>query len=322
MKPTDPLGPEPSPAAPLSRRRVLGTAAWSVPAITVASAAPAFASSASDEVRLSLVSQEWLENYLYVQLKVENLSSVATATNTAVTLVFQGAWRDGALVDIDPITGGVNGSWGVGWTASTTSQGLSSSTRVLTLPQLAPGSESIVGFRVRRQGLASRTPYGAPVGSQITSVGPGFEVSSDSLTGFIANPEPNAVALRGSCGVLSLIGPGFTLTAGNVAVPAGTTITVTREGVLEAGVLPIIWDGSNAQAPGLATINALGESTYSVTLAEDLPAGQSLHVRYLLAINLLARETAVLTPPAGSTFPAGAKTTGEFNSTLVVCFSN
>ena len=44
-----------------------------------------------------------------------------------------------------------------------------------------------------------------------------------------------------------------------------------------------------------------------------------MNIRYVLSLNVIPRQTAVLAPPAGHTFPTGSKTTGEFNSTLVLC---
>lgn len=316
------------PASGLDRRTVVRGAAWTVPAVAVASAAPAFASSA-DQVSLSLVSQQWDANYLYVQLKVSNLSDTATASNVAVTLLFQGAWKDGAAIDLDPYEGGVNGSWGEGWTAGSTTQTVISATatRVITLAQLGPNGESILGFRVRRQGLSSRTPYETPVGTSITSAGPGFTVASDSITGFISAPEfvvTEGIDLRltGACGALGLLGPGFTLTAGTTDVPAGTTITVTRRGVAAVNVLPVVADSSGAQVPGLANVNLIGDGNYAVTLSQPLAAGGSLHVRYVLSLNVLAQESGVVAAPAGHTIATSSKTTGEFNATLVLCTSS
>lgn len=183
-------------AASPTRRGVLRAAAWSVPAVSLAAAAPAYAVSLTgpgDVVTLELASQEWGRTgdpYLYVELRVRNLSaSQPVLPGLTVTLSFAGPWTNGTLVDIDPGRGGLNASWGPGWTSpSNTAQrinGTATRSVVRTLP-LAAGSVSTIAFRVRRQALVITRPYGATVGAAIVLAPGRCGVADESLRSFSA----------------------------------------------------------------------------------------------------------------------------------------
>lgn len=114
--------------------------------------------------------------------------------------------------------------------------------------------------------------------------------------------ELGALALNGSCGVLGVLGPGFTLTASPTApIPAGTVITITGSGVASVAVL----SGTSRQ----------------VTLTAPLAAGQTLNLRTTLSISVAFGLNASVTLPSGYT-ATGGKLSGNVNSTLVLCSAN
>jgi len=123
--------------------------------------------------------------------------------------------------------------------------------------------------------------------------------------------ELGALALNGSCGVLGVIGPGFTLTASATApIPAGTVVTITGSGVANIGVFSV--------TGGLASVNVLSGTDRQITLNADLPAGATLNLRTTLSISVAFGLSATVTLPSGYT-ATGGKLTGSVNSTLVFC---
>ncbi len=153
-----------------SRRTVLRTAAWSVPAVSVAAAAPAFALSGPAVLDIVTATADWGANYNVLQLAP--LTYALTVKNTGgtqsgpvtVTLRIPGGGSD---VYYRAITTQPTG----GWTAATsddTSDGLTYHHKLtLTLPAgLAPGASSstvitmemrdpnIAGGNQRQQGIA------------------------------------------------------------------------------------------------------------------------------------------------------------------------
>lgn len=128
---------------------------------------------------------------------------------------------------------------------------------------------------------------------------------------FAASPgDVGAYTLVGSCGVLGILGPGFTLTPGAQPLPAGTVVTITGTGVANIGVLSI--------SGGLADVNVLSDNVRRVTLTQDLQPGQQLSMRTTLSVSVAFTLTAGSTLPEGYT-ATGAKTAGSVNSTLVLC---
>lgn len=129
-------------------------------------------------------------------------------------------------------------------------------------------------------------------------------------------------SLNGSCGVLGAISPGFTLTAGaDEAIPAGTIISIVNTGVVSLTAVPIVNTSGTTNMPGLVNVDVLANGSFTVTLAQALPAGATLRIGWLLAVNVLAAKNASVTLPTGYTAGAGAKTSGGFSSTLILCSS-
>lgn len=118
-------------------------------------------------------------------------------------------------------------------------------------------------------------------------------------------------ALNGTCGVLGLIGPGFTLTAGSAPLPAGTIINITGSGIANIGVFSV--------TGGTATVNVLSGTSRQITLTAPLAAGATMDFRTTLSITVAFTLSASTTLPAGFVAGGGAKQTGGVSSTLVLC---
>ncbi|MBN8424142.1 hypothetical protein JF531_06355 [Microbacterium esteraromaticum] len=115
----------------------------------------------------------------------------------------------------------------------------------------------------------------------------------------------------GSCGVLGLLGPGFTITAGAEALPAGTVITISTSGIANIGLFSI--------TGGLADIQLIGSTGNRVELTAPLAAGATADLRAVVSLGVGSTMTAVLTLPAGYTAGTGAKSSGGVEQTLVLC---
>lgn len=127
------------------------------------------------------------------------------------------------------------------------------------------------------------------------------------------NTDIGAFALRGTCGVLGVLGPGFTLEAGSGAIPAGTTIVVSGSGVADIGVFSV--------TGGTATVQVLSGTSRSITLTSEVPAGATIAFRTTLSISVAFGLNAVATLPAGY-IGTGSKTAGNVSSTLILCSAN
>ncbi|MBP2411539.1 hypothetical protein JOF48_000338 [Arthrobacter stackebrandtii] len=126
--------------------------------------------------------------------------------------------------------------------------------------------------------------------------------------------DAGAFALNGTCGVLAVLGPGFTLTASATApIPAGTTIAVSGSGIANIGVFSI--------TGGLASVSVLSGTDRLITLDADLAPGATLEMRTTLSISVAFTLNAVATVPAGDT-ATGAKTSANVSSTLILCSAN
>lgn len=119
-----------------------------------------------------------------------------------------------------------------------------------------------------------------------------------------------AYALNGSCGVLGVLGPGFTLTAASAPIPAGTFIDITGTGVADIGVFSV--------TGGTASVSVLSGTSRRITLTSELPAGQTLAMRTTLSITVVWTLNATATLPADY-IGTGGKPSGSVNSTLVLC---
>lgn len=122
--------------------------------------------------------------------------------------------------------------------------------------------------------------------------------------------DVGAYHIDGTCGVLGLIGPGFTLTAGPTDLPVGTTITITGSGIANIGVFSV--------TGGTASVAVLSATSRTVTLTSALPAGTTLAMRTTLSITVAFTLNAVVALPATYT-ATGAKPSGGVSSTLILC---
>lgn len=126
--------------------------------------------------------------------------------------------------------------------------------------------------------------------------------------------EVGAFALRGTCGTLGLLGPGFTMQAGpTVPLPVGTTVTITGSGVPNIGVFSV--------SGGTANVAVLSNTSRQITLTSALPAGATIAFRTTLSISVAFQLNAVATLPGGYS-GSGAKTAGNVSSTLILCSAN
>lgn len=126
--------------------------------------------------------------------------------------------------------------------------------------------------------------------------------------------DVGAFALRGSCGTIGLLGPGFTLQAGPTdPLPVGTTVTITGSGIANIGVFSV--------SGGTASVAVLSNTSRQITLTSELPAGATIAFRTTLSISVAFQLNAVATLPAGYS-GSGAKTAGNVSSTLVLCSAN
>lgn len=123
--------------------------------------------------------------------------------------------------------------------------------------------------------------------------------------------ELGAYHLNGSCGILGVLGPGFTLTAGPTApLPVGTSVIINGSGVANIGVFSV--------SGGTASVAVLSATSRQITLTTALPAGATIAFRTTLSISVAFTLNAVTTLPAGYV-GTGGKPSGSVNSTLILC---
>lgn len=126
--------------------------------------------------------------------------------------------------------------------------------------------------------------------------------------------DVGAYALRGTCGTLGVLGPGFTLTASPTApLPAGTSVTVVGNLVANIGVFSV--------SGGTASVAVLSGTSRLITLTADLPAGATITFRTTLSISVAFSLTAATTLPEGYQ-ATGAKPAASVSSTLILCSAN
>ena len=126
-----------------------------------------------------------------------------------------------------------------------------------------------------------------------------------------ASGDIGAYSLNGTCGVLGVLGPGFTLTASATApIPAGTTIAITGSGVANIGVFSI--------TGGTATVTVISPTSRLITTTADIPAGSTMAMRTTLSITVAFTLSGSTTLPEGWTGTDG-KPNGTVTSSLVLC---
>ncbi|MCM6762143.1 hypothetical protein NB037_06900 [Rathayibacter sp. ZW T2_19] len=129
-----------------------------------------------------------------------------------------------------------------------------------------------------------------------------------------SSTDVGSFALRGTCGTLGILGPGFALQAGPTAsLPVGTTVIITGSGVASIGVFSV--------SGGSADVLVLSGTSRQITLTADLPAGATITFRTTLSISVAFRLNAVASLPTGYV-GTGAKTAGFVSSTLILCSAN
>ncbi|MCT1476778.1 hypothetical protein [Microbacterium sp. p3-SID336] len=99
-------------------------------------------------------------------------------------------------------------------------------------------------------------------------------------------------------------GPGFTLVAGPVDLPAGTVITITGTGMANLGSLSI--------AGGAVSVDESAPTTRVITLTAPLAAGASLSMRADLSPATDYQLTGATTLPAGYD-----STTATYNGSVI-----
>lgn len=123
--------------------------------------------------------------------------------------------------------------------------------------------------------------------------------------------DVGAFELDGTCGILGVLGPGFTLQASATeALPVGTTVTITGSGVANIGVFSV--------TGGTANVDVLSPTSRQITLTTAVPAGATIDFRTTLSISVAFTLNAVAALPSGFS-GTGAKTAGSVSSTLILC---
>ncbi|MDF9716509.1 hypothetical protein [Nocardioides sp. ChNu-99] len=162
-------------------------------------------------------------------------------------------------------------------------------------------SGSMSGSGVSRRSFTRAAAWSVPTVA-VVAAAPAYAASISDVGAF---------ALRGTCGTLGLLGPGFTLQAGpDAPLPIGTTVIVTGSGVANIGVFSV--------SGGMASVAVLSGTSRLITLTSDLPAGATMAFRTTLSISVAFQLNAVATLPSGYE-ATGAKTTGKVSSTLILC---
>jgi hypothetical protein len=160
--------------------------------------------------------------------------------------------------------------------------------------------DEVTGFSPTRRSLVKGAAWSLPV----IAVAVATPLASASTV------DVGAYHLDGTCGVLGVLGPGFTLTAGPTPLPVGTTVVVTGSGVANIGVFSV--------TGGTATVNVLSGTSRSIVLTSAVPANSTISFRTTLSITVAFTLNAVSTLPANYT-STGGKSSGSVSSTLIFC---
>ncbi|RFA13866.1 hypothetical protein B7R21_07275 [Subtercola boreus] len=119
-----------------------------------------------------------------------------------------------------------------------------------------------------------------------------------------------AFTLTATSGLLGLIVPGFRLKAGTVALPVGTTVAITGNGLVNVGVIGV--------TGGTASANVLSPTSALYTLTSELAAGATISFLSTVSINLAFAFSAVAALPTGY-MSTGAKSSAGLSCTAVLC---
>ena len=145
--------------------------------------------------------------------------------------------------------------------------------------------------------------------TNVTIQGSNTDTAAVSIT-VSGSIDIGAYHLDGSCGVLGVLGPGFTLTAGSAPLPVGTTVTIIGSGVANIGVFSV--------TGGTANVSVLSATSRQVTLTSALPAGATIAFRTTLSISVAFTLNGSTTLPNGYA-GTGGKPAGSVSSTLILC---
>jgi hypothetical protein len=160
--------------------------------------------------------------------------------------------------------------------------------------------EEVTGFSPTRRSLVKGAAWSLPV----IAVAVATPLASASTV------DVGAFHLNGTCGVLGVLGPGFTLTAGPTPLPVGTTVVITGSGVANIGVFSV--------TGGTASVSVLSGTSRSITLTSAVPANATIAFRTTLSISVAFTLSAVTTLPADYT-STGAKPAASVSATLILC---
>lgn len=158
--------------------------------------------------------------------------------------------------------------------------------------------------QISRRSIAKGAAWTVPV----------VAVAAAAPAAFASTVDVGAFHINGTCGVLGVLGPGFTLTAGpSTPLPVGTTVTITGSGIANIGVFSV--------TGGTASVAILSNTARQITLTAALPAGGTIAFRTTLSISVAFQLMATVAVPTGYT-ATGAKTLGNVGSTLILCSAN
>jgi Thrombospondin type 1 domain len=136
------------------------------------------------------------------------------------------------------------------------------------------------------------------------------ETSQDCMGGS-CTVDLGAYHGNGTCGILGVQGPGFTLTAGpNQPLPVGTTMIITGSGIANIGVFSV--------TGGTASVSVLSATSRQITLTAPLAAGSTIAFRTTLSISVAFTLNGVVSLPTGYV-STGGKAAASVTSTLVLC---
>ena len=169
--------------------------------------------------------------------------------------------------------------------------------------------EEITNSGVSRRSLVKGAAWSVPIIAVAASTPIAAASNETVVDGF---------SVDGSCGLLGAVNAGFIVKAGTTPLPVGTRILVTtNRTIADVNVISI----NGAGAP-LADIDLLSSGSISVTLEEEVPAGGTFNLGWLLSISVLTNTTATLTLPTGYTAGDNVKNTGTLEQTLILCDGN